>query len=143
MKIIKEGSVVTIDYRGTFDDGSEFDSSYGRGEPMICTVGNGSLINGFDSALPGMSVGEKKEITVEPSDGYGEYKDGAIIEVPKTNFHESFSPEEGGVVYGVNDSGQELMATIVSFDSENVKLDFNHPMAGKTLNFEIEVKNID
>lgn len=143
MKIIQDGSTVTINYRGTFNDGIEFDSSYSRGEAMTCTVGNGSLIEGFNSALVGMKEGEKKTVTIEPEDAYGDYKEGGIMDVPAASFHENFSPEVGAAVYGRNDEGQEIIATIVSFDDENIKLDFNHPMAGKTLNFEIEVETIE
>ena len=142
MKIIQEGSVVVLNYRGTFEDGEEFDSSYSRGEPMTCTVGNGSLIPGFDSALSGMQAGQKKSIKIEPDQAYGEYKEGAIMEVPRSSFHENFAPEVGGVVYGRNEVGGEVIAKVVSFDDETVNLDFNHPMAGKTLNFDIEVESV-
>ena len=143
MKCIEAGSTVTLNYRGTFNDGVEFDSSYSRGEPMVCTVGNGSLIEGFDNALIGMQEGEQKSITLSPDQAYGEYRDGGIIDVPASSFHEDFSPEVGSAVYGRNDNGEEILATIVSFDEENVKLDFNHPMAGKTLNFEISVEKFE
>ncbi len=143
MKIVEDGSTVTINYKGTFEDGVEFDSSYSRGEPMVCVIGNGSLIEGFNSALVGMKEGEEKSITIQPENAYGDYKEGGIMDVPSTSFHENFSPEVGAAVYGRNDEGQEIIATVVSFDEENVKLDFNHPMAGKTLNFEISVEKVE
>ena len=143
MKIVEEGSTVKINYRGTFSDGVEFDSSYSRGEPMVCKVGNGSLIEGFDTALIGMKEGEKKTVEIPPDKAYGEYREGGIMDVPSSAFHENFSPEVGAAVYGRNDKGEEILATIVSFDEENVKLDFNHPMAGKTLNFEITVEGVE
>ena len=71
MKVIEPGSVVTINYTGKFNDGVEFDSSYERGEPMVCQVGNGSLIPGFDAALVGMKEGDKKSVTIAPEDAYG------------------------------------------------------------------------
>ena len=143
MKLIQDGNTVTINYKGTFEDGVEFDSSYSRGEPMVCTVGNGSLIEGFNNALIGMKEGEKKSVTIPPDQAYGDYKEGGIMDVPANSFHENFSPEAGAAVYGRNEKGEEILATVVSFDEENIKLDFNHPMAGKTLNFEIQVENIE
>ena len=142
-KIIENGDKVVINYKGTFEDGVEFDSSYSRGEPMNCMVGNGSLIEGFDSALMGMKQGETKSVTIPPEKAYGEYRDGGVMDVPASSFGESFVPEPGAAVYGRNDAGQEILATIISFDQENVKLDFNHPMAGKSLNFEISVESVE
>jgi len=142
MKTIEEGSVVTLNYKGTFDDGTEFDSSYSRGEPITCTIGEGGLIEGFESALPGMETGDTKTVHLSPDQAYGDYKDGAIMPVPSEMFAENFIPEVGGTVYGKNDMGQEMIAKIVSFDDSEVTLDFNHPMAGKNLNFEIKIEDI-
>jgi len=142
MKTVESGTKVSLHYRGTFNDGTEFDSSHDRGEPITCEVGSGNLISGFESALGGMSEGETKSVTLSPEDAYGEINPDAIQEVPRTSFPEDFVLKEGATVYGTNSMGQEMMAKINAFDEESATLDFNHPMAGKTLNFEISVIEI-
>lgn len=142
MKKIENGTKVSLHYRGTFEDGTEFDSSHKRGEPILCEVGSGNLIAGFESALDGMSEGETKSVTLDPEDAYGERNPEAVKTVPRTSFPENFELKEGATVYGTNDMGQEMMAQINSFDQDTATLDFNHPMAGKSLNFEISVIEI-
>jgi len=142
MKKIENGSQVSIHYRGTFEDGTEFDSSQNHGGPMTCQVGSGNLIAGFETALDGMTEGETKSVTISPEDAYGDVNPGAVQSVPRTVFPDDFELKEGATVYGTNAQGQEMMAKINSFDEDNAVLDFNHPMAGKTLNFEISVVEI-
>ena len=140
---IKDGSKVKVHYRGTFEDGTEFDSSHSRGEPISFEVGSGQLISGFDTAVRDMTIGESKKVSITPENGYGERNSEAIQKFPLDSFPEGFNPEEGVAVYGKNALGQEVMAMIESFDSESVTLDFNHPMAGKNLNFEIELIEVE
>ena len=142
MKKIENGSKVSLHYRGTFDDGTEFDSSHKRGQPMLCEVGSGQLISGFDSALGGMTAGETKNISLSPDEAYGERNPDAVQKVPRTAFPDGFELKEGATVYGQTAQGQEMMAKIDSFDDDSATLDFNHPMAGKNLNFEISVIEI-
>ncbi len=142
MKKVENGSQVSIHYRGTFEDGTEFDSSKSHGGPMTCRVGEGKLIAGFETALNGMTEGETKSVTIPPEEAYGDQNPDAVQTVPRTVFPDDFELKEGATVYGTNSLGQEMMAKINSFDDENAVLDFNHPMAGKTLNFEISVVEI-
>ena len=138
---VQSGQKVSVHYKGTLDDGSEFDNSRTRGEAMQVEVGAGELIAGFDMALLGMTIGEVKNITLSPEEAYGEPDPSAIQEAPKTVFPPSFVFKVGEVVQG-NQSGQPLIATILEEKGDTVVLDFNHPMAGKNLNFEIELMNI-
>ena len=142
MKKVENGSQVSVHYRGTFEDGTEFDNSQNHGGPMMCHVGSGQLIPGFENALSGMSTGETKSVSIPPGEAYGEVNPDAIQTVSRDLFPSDFELKEGATVYGTNSQGQEMMAKIESFDDENAVLDFNHPMAGKTLNFEISVVEI-
>ena len=84
MQQVKEGDVVKVHYTGKLTNGEQFDSSVGR-EPLEFTVGAGQMIKGFDAAMPGMNIGEKKTINIAPEDAYGARSEEAIIEFPKTN----------------------------------------------------------
>ena len=142
MTTAANGNTVSVHYRGTFEDGTEFDSSHSRGTPMTITVGSGQLIEGFDSALVGMESGETKNITLTPDQAYGDFNPAAIQEIPLTAFPEDFEFKVGATVYGENSQGQKIIAKINQLNDSGVVLDFNHPMAGKNLNFEIEIENI-
>lgn len=112
------------------------DRTYG---PLGANVGVGELIPGMDEALIGMEIGEKKTIVVPPEKGYGMPRDDLIIEVPIEEFEKAgIEPVEGA--YIMTDSG---IARITAITEENVTLDFNHPLAGKTLTFEVEIVDIE
>ena len=134
-------NTVTLHYRGTFDDGTEFDTSYDR-EPLEAKIGAGQLIPGFENALVGMAEGEKKTVCVSPEEGYGPSLAEAIQVVPKSQFPGTFDFKIGAMVSGQNEDGHPLVARIVEEDVQTVTLDFNHPMAGKNLNFDIELLTV-
>ena len=140
---VENGNTVSVHYRGTLNDGTEFDSSHSRGEPLSFQVGAGQMISGFDAALPGMAVGETKSITLTPDQAYGESNPEAITDVPKTSFPPDFNFQVDAMVQGQNDMGQPVVGTINEVKENDVTIDFNHPMAGKDLNFEIELVSID
>ena len=140
---VENGNTVSVHYRGTLNDGTEFDSSHGRGEPLSFQVGTGQMISGFDAALPGMAVGETKNIMLTPDQAYGDSNPEAITDVPKTSFPNDFNFQVDAMVQGQNDMGQPVVGTINEVKDEAVTIDFNHPMAGKDLNFEIELVSID
>ena len=142
-KEIKKGTSVTLHYRGTLEDGSEFDSSYERGEPMTVTAGEGQLISGFDDALLGMTKGESKTITVAPGEGYGDRDEEATVALEKSIFPEDLDLVEGMTVPLTGPGGRSFMALLTSIDDTTVQADLNHPMAGKDLTFEIEVVKIN
>ena len=102
MSTANNGDNVSVHYTGTLNDGTKFDSSHDRGEPISFTVGAGQMIAGFDSAVNGMVVGETKSITLEPDQAYGAKNPEAIQVAPKTEFPEGFEFIEGGVVQGLS-----------------------------------------
>ncbi len=140
---VENGNTVSVHYRGTLNDGTEFDSSHSRGEPLSFQVGSGEMINGFDAALPGMAVGETKNITLTPGQAYGDPNPDAIADVPKEQFPADFNFQVNAMVQGQNDMGQPVVGTINEVKDSTVTIDFNHPMAGKDLNFEIQLVSID
>ena len=133
------GQKVRVHYKGTLSDGTEFDSSEGR-EPLEFTVGADEVIPGFDSAVSDLDVGEKTTVTIPACDAYGERSDEARHEVPLEAFPEP--PEEGWIVELAAPDGEKLAATVAEVGPESAILDFNHPMAGKDLTFEIELIEI-
>tara|TARA_R110000824_G_C15147698_1_gene670668 strand:+ start:97 stop:546 length:450 start_codon:yes stop_codon:yes gene_type:complete len=143
MKTVINGNNVKLHYKGTFPDGEVFDDSRARGQTMNVLVGNGQLIKGFESALIGMTEGEVKTINLAPEEAYGPVIEQAIVTAPKSSFPEDFVFQEGVMVSGTSKEGKTISATIASFDDESVVLDHNHPLAGKDINFEIEVVKID
>ena len=138
----KNGDTVSVHYKGTFQDGTVFDSSHDRGETIDFQVGAGQMIKGFNDAVVNMKVGETKNVTVVPEEAYGEVNPNALMEFPKTVFPEDFALKEGEVVQGNSPAGQPMIGTINEVQDETVVVDFNHPMAGKELNFEIELVEI-
>ena len=142
MSKVENGQNVSVHYVGTLDDGTEFDSSRSRGETLTFQVGSGQMISGFDSAVVGMALGETKKITLNPDQAYGQVDPNNVHTVPSNAFPGDFEPVVGATVVGMNEDGQQMMAKIERFDAAGVTLDFNHPMAGKNLNFEIELLDI-
>lgn len=134
-----DGTTVRVHYRGTLEDGSEFDSSVGR-SPLEFTIGAGQVIPGFESAVAGLGIGERTTVTLEANDAYGAYHAEAIEVVPVTAFTDT--PYEGAVVQLLGPNGERLTATITGIEGDDVTLDFNHPLAGKDLTFEIELVEI-
>ena len=136
------GNNVKLHYKGTLTDGTQFDNSYDRGDPMEVTAGTGKLIAGFDNALIGMKEGQKKSITIGYNDAYGPRNEEAFTTVPRTTFPQGFDFEIDAPVQGTGPQGNPLFARISDFNDEEVTLDLNHPLAGQDLNFDIEVLEV-
>lgn len=134
-----EGKKVKAHYRGTLDDGTQFDSSYDRGEPIEFTCGAGQMIAGFDDAVRDMAVGEKKTVHLEPAEAYGERREELVVSFPIDQVPNHDQMSVGDKVMLSGPMGQPIPATIVAIDDEAVTVDANHEMAGKALNFEIEL----
>ncbi|MHB1342541.1 MAG: FKBP-type peptidyl-prolyl cis-trans isomerase [Coriobacteriia bacterium] len=136
------GDTVLVHYRGTLDDGSEFDSSEGR-EPLQFTIGEGEVISGFETAVIGIEPGASATVTIAPEEAYGPRYDEAVQEVPLEAFGEA-APPVGAVISVIADDGSEMAATVtaISEDLTTATVDFNHPLAGRTLTFEIELVQI-
>lgn len=140
MEQAKNGDLVKVHYTGKLATGEQFDSSEGR-EPLQFTVGGGQMIKGFDVAIPGMAIGDKKTINISPADGYGERNPEAIIEFPKTNIPPDMLPQlqVGMQLTLTNQQGQPVPVMIADIQEEIVVLDANHFLAGKELVFDIEL----
>lgn len=141
----EEGSNVTFHYTGTFtDSGEEFDSSRrDNREPMTVNIGSGDLIEGFDKALVGMSEGETKTFTVPAAEAYGERDENAIVELDRSIFPDDFQFNLGEVVPLTGPNGAPFLATVIKIEDATITTDMNHPLAGKDLNFEIELLTIN
>ena len=133
------GQKVRVHYRGTLDDGTEFDSSEGR-DPLEFEVGSGEVIPGFDAAVADLEPGAKATVTIPACDAYGERIDEAMQVVPIDAFPEP--PEEGWMVEVSAPDGQRMAATVTTVGTDTAVLDFNHPLAGQNLTFEIELVEV-
>jgi FKBP-type peptidyl-prolyl cis-trans isomerase 2 len=141
--VVQVGDRVKLHYKGTFPDGEQFDSSYDRGKTISVTVGSGDMIAGFEQALEGMEVGETKHIELKAADAYGDYNAAAIAEVSKEIFPESVRDQiEVGIVLPLTHAefpNKPFPATAKQIKENTVVFDLNHPMAGRDINFDIEV----
>ncbi len=150
--VIGEGDSVTVNYTGNYENGEIFDSSIEekakegglhnpqrKYEPIRLKLGAGQLIKGFEKALMGMKKGEEKEVTIPPEEAYGNVDPSLVQKVPMEVFKEAkISPEVGLMLNTPTGVGK-----ITRVNSEDVELDFNHPMAGMTLVFKIKVEDIE
>ena len=140
MSKVNSNSTVTVHYTGRLEDGSIFDSSLQEGrEPLKATLGQGQLIPGFESGLVDMTIGDKKTIEIESSDAYGDYREEMISFVPKSQIPEGVSV--GDTLQGFSPMGP-ITVRVVEINEEEVKIDANHPLAGKKLIFDLEVVSI-
>ena len=143
MATVEAGNSIKVHYVGKLDDGTQFDSSRERGETLDFTVNSGLMIQGFNDAVLGMTVGETKSFTVGPDNGYGNRMDEAVTTVSKSQFESGFEFTVGATVYGQGPDGKPVLAKILENRDEEVLMDFNHPLAGENLNFEVEVLEIE
>ncbi len=141
MAEVKSGDVVKVHYTGKLANGEQFDSSTGR-EPLEFTVGAGQMIPGFDAAMPGMKIGDKKTVNIAPKDGYGESNEDAIIEFPKENVPADMKMEPGMSLTLTNQEGQPFPVVVKEIKEDIIILDANHFLAGKELVFDIELIEI-
>ncbi len=138
----KNGDNVKVHYTGKLLSGEQFDSSAGR-EPLEFTVGAGQMIKGFDLAIPGMQVGDKKTINIAPEDAYGPKSEEAVIEFPKENIPAEMQLEPGMPLTLSNQQGQPVPVIVVEVKEDVVILDANHFLAGQELIFDIELVSIN
>ena len=141
MSQAKSGDTVKIHYTGTLDDGTEFDSSAGR-DPLEFEIGGGQVIPGFDNAVEGMAVGDKKSVRIEASDAYGERHEQLVQQVPRNALPEDLTPEEGMALQSQSPDGQVMMLVVTAVGEEEITVDANHPLAGQALSFDIELVSI-
>lgn len=134
--MIKQGNKVKVHYTGRLSDGEVFDSSDGR-DPIEFEVGTSQVIKGFEEAVLGLNVGDKATVTIQPENGYGMVREDLIISVGKDQVPEGV--EVGSQLQGLGENGQPFNVTVRKIDEDSVTLDANHPLAGKVMEFEIDV----
>ena len=137
-----EGKKVRAHYRGTLDDGTQFDCSYDRGEPIEFTCGAHQMIAGFDAAVIDMEVGEKKTVHIPAADAYGERRDDLVLRFPAAQVPNIDEIKVGDKLFLTTPAGQPVPVTVIEVDAEGVTLDTNHELAGKDLNFDIELVEV-
>ena len=137
------GKKVRAHYRGTFNDGTQFESSYDRGEPLEFICGAGQMIKGFDAAVANMAVGEIKNVHLLPAEAYGEADPNAIFTVEIARLPGAETLTAGQRVYLQDNYGRPVPVTVAAKDDETITFDANHEMAGKELNFTIELVSVE
>lgn len=138
---IEKDKVASFHYVLTVN-GEQVDSSRDRGEPLSILAGHGGLIPGMENALIGHAVGDRFQVSIAPADGYGERSDDAIQRVPKKYFRDADYLRPGGVTVLTEKGGQQRQVTVVKVGSSVVDVDLNHPLAGQTLDFDIEITDV-
>jgi peptidylprolyl isomerase len=141
MSNAKAGDTVKIHYTGTLDDGTQFDSSAGR-EPLEFELGSGQVIPGFDKAVEGMAVGEQKKINIAADDAYGQRNEQMVQDVPRSQLPADLMPQEGMALQAQQPDGNVVNLTVTAVSEDAITVDANHPLAGKDLNFDIELVSI-
>jgi len=138
---VQNGLVIGLDYRLKLDDGEVVDESE-AGDPLYYLHGADNIIPGLEKALTGMGLNESKTVKVKPEEGYGEYDDEAVDEVERSIFPDDIELEPGLMLTLEDDEGEMMDAIVTEVNGDKVTLDFNHPLAGETLYFEVKVVEI-
>jgi peptidylprolyl isomerase len=138
----KNGDLVQVHYTGTLADGTLFDSSVGK-EPLEFTLGAGSVVPGFEKAVRGMKVGEKKTVNIPVKEAYGPRLDNMVVEVSRENISSEWVPKVGDQLQMKSSDGRNAVGTIIEFSDTTVTVDLNHTLAGKDLTFDIELVKIE
>lgn len=136
------GKTCRTHYKGTFNDGTQFDSSYDRGEPLEFICGAGQMIKGFDAAVANMEIGEIKEVHLMPEEAYGQTNPDAIFTLEIAQLPGSENLEVGQQVYLSNQYGQPFPVKVAAKEETTITFDANHEMACKELNFTIELVEV-
>lgn len=141
MSKVKGSDVVKVHYTGKLADGQVFDSSLQR-EPLQVELGKGQLIPGFENALIDMAVNEKKTVTITKEEAYGDVQQELFQKVPKTQLPEEIKPEIGVILVASRPDGSEQQLRVSEVNEDHIIVDANHPLAGQTLEFELELLEI-
>lgn len=134
---VQKDTVVSMEYT-LHVDGEEIDSSKGQ-DPLQFLVGHGNIISGLEREMMGMKVGESKDVVIQPADAYGEFDDQAFMDVPRGEFPKDMPLQEGLELSVRDDSGQSRYARVDTIEGDNVTLNFNHPLAGDELHFNVKI----
>jgi peptidylprolyl isomerase len=141
MSEAKSGDTVRIHYTGKLTDGTHFDSSEGR-DPLEFTIGAGQIIPGLEREVEGMKVGEKKTVTAQADEAYGQHNPAAMQRVPRASLPPDIELVVGKQLQAVTQDGQQITVTIAEIDDDTVTMDANHPLAGEDLIFDVELVEI-
>jgi peptidylprolyl isomerase len=141
MEKVKEGDTIVIEYTGKLEDGTVFDSTAGK-NPLEFTVGEGEVVPGLEKGVIGMAPGESKAIVVPPEDGYGPHLKERVCQLDKKRVPENFHPEVGQQLQMYRADGLPIMGTVVALSGTSFTMDYNHPLAGKTMVFETKLLEI-
>ena len=142
MEKVETGLYVSVDYKGTLQNGEVFDTSQGS-QPLEVKMGVGQLIEGFERELLGMSLNEKKTFTLNPDDAYGQRDESLTREFARADLPPEMEPRIGMMIALRSPDGRQMPAKITHLDDEKLSVDLNHPLAGESLTFEIEVVGIN
>lgn len=137
---VQNNVVVSMEYTLHVEN-EEIDSSKGQ-DPLQFLVGHGNIITGLEREMIGMKVGESKDVVIPPADGYGEFDEEAFMDVPRSAFPKDMEIEEGSELTVRDDSGQARYARVDMIEGDNVVLNFNHPLAGDELHFNVKVVSL-
>lgn len=140
--MVEEGKYVAIHYVGKHADGEIFDSCTDN-PPFEFQAGAGMVIPGLDDAVIGMKINDEKDIVIEPESGYGEYDEEMVHSIPRSEVGDDFTPEVGMIVGVQMEDGMQIPATVTEITDDEILIDLNHPLAGKTLHFHIKVLEIN
>ena len=142
MRQAKKGDKVKVHYHGKLTTGETFDSSEGK-DPLPFEIGSGMVIKGFDEGVTGMTVGEKKTITIPADEAYGPVNPDMVIEMPKDRLPEDMEVEVGMPLVMSDPQGQQFQVVVKELSDDKIVLDANHPLAGKDLVFDLELVEIE
>jgi peptidylprolyl isomerase len=140
---VEKGNTIKVEYEGKLEDGTIFDSSEKQGQPLQFEAGNGKVVKGFDEAVLGMELNEEKEITLTPENAYGSRKEEMVIKLPRSQFPQDKELKKGMMFIMGTPQGHQLPAVIMDAGENEVTVDMNHPLAGKTLIFKVKVVEIN
>jgi len=139
---VSEGTRVFLNFSVSLEDGSEVDTNFGS-DPVDFVVGDGSLLPGFERVIFGMSAGERHMFTVSPENAFGQPNDNNVQYLPRDQFDEDLELEIGLVFSFADASGGEVPGMIIAFDEDEVTVDFNHPLSGRTILFDVLVHRVE
>ena len=139
---VSEGTRVFLNFSVSLEDGSEVDTNFG-GEPISFVIGDGSLLPGFERLIFGMSAGDRQMFTVTPENAFGQPNDNNVQYLSRDHFDEDEELEIGLVFSFADASGDELPGMIISFDDDEVTVDFNHPLSGRIILFDVLVHRVE
>ena len=138
--MVKKDAVVSLSYTLTNADGQELDKS-SADKPFAYLHGNKQIVPGLENALEGLTLGDKKEVTVPPAEGYGEFVPGLKMDIERSNFPKDIKIQ-AGMQFSADANGENRTFTVTGLEGDKVQVDGNHPLAGQTLHFDVEVVEI-